>query len=106
ELIGRNVFDFIHPDDLDRVPRNYSQWKKLSGRSRVLEFRFRHKDGSWRVLEVFGNNLLDNPYVAGAVINSRDITRRREIEKQVQRQEHLALVGQLAAGIAHDFNNV
>ncbi|MCB8945298.1 MAG: response regulator [Ardenticatenaceae bacterium] len=36
----------------------------------------------------------------------QDITDRVLLEKQVQEQERLAAVGQLAAGIAHDFNNI
>jgi len=43
---------------------------------------------------------------SGWVVIARDITQQREIERRVQRQEHLVAVGQLAAGIAHDFNNI
>ncbi|MGD2143690.1 MAG: PAS domain S-box protein, partial [Anaerolineae bacterium] len=37
---------------------------------------------------------------------ARDVSERREMEKQLRRQERLAAVGQLAGGIAHDFNNL
>ena len=40
------------------------------------------------------------------VLVIRDVTREREIERQIQQQDRLAAVGQLAAGIAHDFNNI
>lgn len=35
-----------------------------------------------------------------------DVTHSRQVRQQVQLQERLAAVGQLAAGIAHDFNNI
>ena len=39
------------------------------------------------------------------VVVMNDVTRERQVRAQLQRQERLALVGQLAAGTAHDFNN-
>jgi signal transduction histidine kinase/ActR/RegA family two-component response regulator len=40
------------------------------------------------------------------VLVIQDVTQEREIRDQLQQQERLAAVGQLAAGIAHDFNNI
>lgn len=42
----------------------------------------------------------------GWVLVIRDISHERELQHQMQRQDRLAAVGQLAAGIAHDFNNI
>ncbi|MEJ2706520.1 MAG: GAF domain-containing protein [Anaerolineales bacterium] len=42
----------------------------------------------------------------GWVLVIRDVTQERDNQNQIQIQERLATVGQLAAGIAHDFNNI
>jgi PAS domain S-box-containing protein len=63
EAIGTmNVLDHVHPDDLPRVLEETE--KALAKRGVVTneaEYRFRHKDGSWRWLESGGTYLLDDP---------------------------------------------
>jgi two-component system cell cycle sensor histidine kinase/response regulator CckA len=58
------------------------------------------------VFEVGAGRLQIRPDADAYVIVLREVTHERRIEQQMQRQERLAAVGQLAAGIAHDFNNV
>jgi signal transduction histidine kinase len=50
----------------------------------VIEYRARHADGSWRWMEARGNNQLDEPAVDGLVVNSRDITERKERQQQLR----------------------
>jgi len=50
ELIGTSPLEQIHPDDRDRVV-GAAEKAHLTGRGERLEYRMRHKDGSWRVLE-------------------------------------------------------
>ena len=90
ELEGRNAFDFIHPEDLHSVMEIFQAHVRTPGNAISIEFRFRHNDGDYCILESAGKNLLDHPAVAGIVVNSRDVTRRRKAEEALQRS-HLEL---------------
>ncbi|HKT68963.1 MAG TPA: PAS domain S-box protein [Terriglobales bacterium] len=105
ELLERNAFDLVHPDDRARVMAIFQEHLPVHGSIAPIELRFRHKDGSWRTLEATGNNLLHEPGVAGIVVNSRDITERKRTEDVLHATEKLATTGRLAAAIAHEINN-
>lgn len=63
---------------------------------------------SWqnRSFELIAKPLKGSKAAAGWVIVIRDVTIEKSIQEQIQQQERLVSVGQLAAGIAHDFNNI
>jgi two-component system NtrC family sensor kinase len=112
ELEGRSAFEFMPEADVQRAVAALEKLRGASGGTATLEFRFRHKDGSWRILEAIGKNLLDQPLLAGVLINSRDVTERRRIEDELASQraariqsEKLADMGTLLAGVAHELNN-
>jgi diguanylate cyclase (GGDEF)-like protein/PAS domain S-box-containing protein len=85
EIIGRSVMEFIHPDDLERALVELRAGRAAPGTGMPIEVRVKHRDGSWRIFEGVGRNLLDDPVVRGVVINSRDVTERRRREEQVRR---------------------
>jgi PAS domain S-box-containing protein len=62
-------------------------------------------EGNGRFFEVIARPVEVGPSQRGWVFVLRDVTQERQIQRQVQSQERMAAVGQLAAGIAHDFNN-
>jgi len=90
EVLGQPMLDFIHPDDMGRAAEALAQRVQQPGvADAYIEVRLRHKDGSWRVLEGIGMNLLDNPAVGGIVINARDITERKRAEERDHSRNHI-----------------
>lgn len=84
EMQGKVAFDFFHPDDLPMIQAAFAEALKRPGATERVTLRMRHKDGSWRWLEAYGNNLLNDPAVRGLVINSRDITEQIENEARIK----------------------
>lgn len=78
ELLGTPMTTLIHPDDVSGFQDALPRLLATPGAITHLGYRALHKDGSFRTLEVVGNNLLLDPAVAGVVLNVRDITERQE----------------------------
>jgi signal transduction histidine kinase len=55
------------------------------GAGQFIQFRARHKDGSWRVLEAIATSRLEDPVIAGVVIDARDVTERKWSAERMQR---------------------
>ena len=87
EMLGHNGLEFIHPDDLERVAAALAENIQTPGTFEAMEYRCKHKDGSWRVLHAVGINLLDDPAVHGVVVTARDITERKRMEEAVRASE-------------------
>ncbi len=76
ELIGTRRTEIIHPDDRAGFVAGLEEIRAVPGRSGWLTARVRRGDGVYRWLEGTATNLLDNPNVAGIVVNARDVTER------------------------------
>jgi PAS domain S-box-containing protein len=101
------VFELAHPDDREDLLAQYRQLVagEIKGFSR--EFRTRHKDGSYRWLESRCVSALANPLIDGVVINSRDITERKQAEfRLAQREEVFRLAADAVDGIIFEWDIV
>lgn len=105
-LLGKEVFEIVHPDDRERVKRALNEGLD-SGLDQRIEFRLVAPDGSVRFVEARGKAVRDdNGVLRNAVIVSRDITEKRTVEEQYFRNQRIESLGTLASGISHDLNNV
>jgi diguanylate cyclase (GGDEF)-like protein/PAS domain S-box-containing protein len=94
-LIGQPLGAVIHPEDVAAARTQLT--KVLAGGPAAttnFECRVAHADGSWREVDTVITNLLDDPDVEAIVLNSRDVTDRRSLERTLNRQAfHDSLTG-------------
>jgi len=84
ELQGFNIFSLIHEDDLERVQEAFRKSIAMPGRPVQIRYRVAHKQGGWVDVESVGVNYLDDPLIRGIVVNSRDVTGRVEVERELR----------------------
>lgn len=108
--VGREVFEFVHEDDRQRVEDAFEGLIDNPGEKRRVEYRLANADGDWLDMESEVWNLLDNPFVEGIVTNAREITERKERERELaaaneQLKQTNERLDQFASVISHDLRN-
>jgi diguanylate cyclase (GGDEF)-like protein/PAS domain S-box-containing protein len=84
ELGETSAFEQIHSDDRFKV-LDAAREARETGVGKRLEYRIKHKDGSWKVLESIASTIRDaKGEVAKLVIVNRDITERKRAEQQLE----------------------
>jgi len=94
ELSETSAFEQIHPDDRFKV-LEAAREARATGVGKKLEYRIRHKDGSWRVLESVAGTIRDDKgEVTKLVIVNRDVTERKRAEELAEHNSfHDGLTG-------------
>jgi len=86
-LVGRSVFDLVHPADASGVREAFARIVDNPGVALGVELRFLHGDGTFHNVEATGASFLDDPAVGSVVVNSRDVTDRRRAEAALRKSE-------------------
>ena len=110
EILGKDVMDFIHPEDRETLKKRRANWSSLT--ARVTRMRDITRSGAAIDVEVFSSRITYDG-AASVLATVRDITElkksennRLQLEARLQRAEKMEAVATLAGGVAHDLNNI
>jgi PAS domain S-box-containing protein len=81
DLLGKILVDFIHPDDWTTIHERLTNTHQYPEIQRPIEFRHRHQDGSWRILEAISQLFIEGAATPCVMVNARDITERKRLEE-------------------------
>lgn len=105
--LGDSAFKIVHPDDLPLLQIKFAELFKNPEKPLKVICRVRHINGSWRHIEAWAKNHLDNPSINGIVLNIRDITEHINAKMQLEASEEKfrSIVEQSRDGISIIDNN-
>ncbi|WP_078596008.1 EAL domain-containing protein [Evansella clarkii] len=85
ELLGKNCFEFMHPDDINFVVEAFEESLKTNQQEHQAVFRFKHKKGHWVYLDTKGNPIGDNNQgITHFAYITRDVTNQKKAEQQLE----------------------
>lgn len=83
-VIGTDVFSYAHPNDRETLTDAFEQVRTDPAAELDIEIRAQTVDGSYQWVEARGRNHLDDPLIEGVLLNVRDISQRKEREKELE----------------------
>ncbi len=106
--IGTSAFEYLHPDDLERVAERFIDLLATPGASISDTVKSVTESGEVREIEIVSTNWLDNDAVQGIIINGRDVTEHQQYVAQLTAHEQrfrLAFEDNMAPMICTDLDD-
>ena len=87
DLIGKNVMDFVHPDDLPTIKKEFQSLLEKGG-TKTVQYRNRHNLGHYLWFETIGELLLDkNQNPSEIIFSTRDISEHKKVQAVLEEKE-------------------
>lgn len=103
-ILGGRLTDFVAEDDRHALENGIRRTVAGGGAQRI-EVRLVRHPGQWRSFELI-LSLIQRKRAEGVLVNARDVTERKLLERQLEQANRVNSLGRLAATMAHEFNNV
>lgn len=84
DVLNTSIWNRAHPDDKERIQQMLSTLLKKDNSERTVEFKYRCKDGNYKIVELTAKNLMNDIDIKGILMNYRDITARRERDDKIR----------------------
>lgn len=99
EVLNDDLLTYVHPDDVEKVKTKLSDIMESVGNKGSFEFRYKHKDGTWRYLDSHVKNIKDPRHGPGLLFLSRDVTERVNYRLQLEHSKKQLTLTQSIAKI-------
>lgn len=94
ELIGRNPYDFFHPEDQEKIQSESHQKALKNDPTKNFDYRIRNKNGNYVWFDTATEPVLnDDGEVVSLQTTSREITEKKKIEILFSESQKMAKVG-------------
>ncbi|MDQ3452915.1 MAG: EAL domain-containing protein [Actinomycetota bacterium] len=85
-MVGQRLLDLLHPDDTAAAASYLEEAFAHPGETQRVEWRLRHNDGRWVLVEALARNLTDDASINGVVLTMRDVMERKALEEALSYQ--------------------
>jgi len=102
DLVGLDFFKLIHIEDNLKVTQLLTEMVLEPRGGLLVEFRLCHQNGDWQTIKAIGQSLLDETGEIKIIVNSSNITERKQSQAVFMEQFHLSnLAAEVGVAIAN-----
>lgn len=105
DFIGRDLLDFLHPDDREATIRVVQETDQALRSTPARELRVLHRDGTVMWMDLAPVHHVHLPDGPARLAVGRDRTAQRKLKEHLVETERLGSLGVLAGGVAHQLSN-